>query len=76
MNDDLAGIFITREMLIREPNIVLCKETKRRSALGFCVFCGTDLLLFNLAEGYEHNKACRIRAWDSPVKKVLTMSIE
>ena len=68
---DLANLFITREMLIRESGNVLFNETKRRSAAALCAYCGTDLVL----PGHVL-KNCRILAWEAQAKKALTGSIE
>ena len=60
---DLSALFITREMLIREPDMELFDETKRRSVSGCCIFCGADLVPFDTTICYSHMKNCRILAW-------------
>lgn len=69
MSSELSDIFITREMLIREPGMALFEETKRRAAAGLCAYCGMDWSLLDLAGKAEHYETCRIRAWAVPSKK-------
>ena len=66
---DLSALFITREMLIRESDMALFNEQKRRASSGLCAFCGIDVTLFSSVEKEQHREVCRIRAWGKPSKR-------